>query len=133
MRANYFLGDKFIIRSYYRYYHDDWGLTAHTVNLELPVKITSFISVSPFYRYYSQNGEKYFAPYLGHSATEEFYTTDDDLSKFNSNSEGAEIRLSSPGGVFGIKHFNALELRYAHYKRTDKLHSDIVTLALNFK
>jgi hypothetical protein len=133
LRANYFLGDKFIIRSYYRYYHDDWGLTAHTVNLELPVKITSFISVSPFYRYYSQNGIKYFAPYLSHSAAEEFYTTDDDLSKFNSNSEGAEIRLSSPGGVFGIKHFNALELRYAHYQRTDKLHSDIVTLALKFK
>jgi len=133
LRANYFLGDKFIIRSYYRYYHDDWGLTAHTVNLELPVKITSFISVSPFYRYYSQNGVKYFAPYLSHSATEEFYTTDDDLSKFNTNSEGAEIRLSSPGGVFGVKHLNALELRYAHYKRTDKLHSDIVTLALKFK
>ncbi|HKB44603.1 MAG TPA: DUF3570 domain-containing protein, partial [Chitinophagaceae bacterium] len=30
-RANYFFGDKFIIRTYYRYYHDDWGLNAHTI------------------------------------------------------------------------------------------------------
>ncbi len=133
LRLNYFLGDKFVIRSYYRYYQDDWGLTANTFNIELPVKITSFISVSPFYRYYSQNGVKYFAPYLSHAATEEFYTTDDDLSKFNSNYLGAGIRYAPPAGVFGISHLSNLELRYGHYKRTDGLHSDIITLALKFK
>ena len=133
LRLNYFLGDKFIIRSYYRFYHDSWGLTANTFNIELPVKLTSFISISPFYRFYSQNGVKYYAPYMSHSASEEFYTTDDDLSKFNSNFEGAGIRFSPPGGVFGIKHMNSLELRYGHYNRTDGLHSDIITLALKFK
>lgn len=132
LRLNYFLGDKFIFRSYYRYYHDDWGLTANTFNIELPVKITPFISLSPFYRYYSQNGAKYYAPYQAHSASEEFYTTDDDLSKFNSNFEGAGIRIAPPGGIFGVN-FNSLELRYGHYGRSDGLHSDIITLALKFK
>jgi hypothetical protein len=47
-RANYFLGDKIIIRGYYRLYHDDWGLTAHTINVEVPVKITASFSLSPF-------------------------------------------------------------------------------------
>jgi hypothetical protein len=133
LRLNYFVGDKFIIRSYYRFYHDDWGLTAHTFNIELPVKITPFISVSPFYRYYSQNGVKYFAPYMGHAATEQFYTTDDDLSKFNSNTEGVGLRFAPPGGVFGIQHLNDLEIRFAHYNRTDGLNSNIITLALKFK
>jgi Protein of unknown function (DUF3570) len=133
LRLNYFLGDKFIIRSYYRFYHDDWGLTANTFNIELPVKLTPFISISPFYRFYSQNGVKYYAPILTHNASEQFYTTDDDLSKFNSNFEGAGIRFSPPGGVFGIRHLNDLELRYGHYNRTDGLHSDIITLALKFK
>lgn len=133
MRLNYFLGDKFIIRSYYRFYHDDWGLTAHTFNIELPVKITPFISVSPFYRYYTQNGVKYFAPYMSHLATEQFYTTDDDLSKFNSNTEGVGLRFAPPGGVFGMQHLNDLELRFAHYNRTDRLNSNIITLALKFK
>ncbi|MEP6617072.1 MAG: DUF3570 domain-containing protein [Ginsengibacter sp.] len=132
LRMNYFAGDKFIVRSFYRFYHDDWGLTAHTLDVELPVKITSFISISPFYRFYTQNGVKYFAGYKQHQSSEAFYTTDDDLSKFNSNSEGAEIRLGQPGGIFNIKHLNNIELRYAHYKRTDGLHSDIVTLALKF-
>ena len=133
LRLNYFIGDKFIIRSYYRFYHDDWGLTAHTFNIELPVKITPFISVSPFYRYYTQNGVKYFAPYKSHLATEQFYTTDDDLSKFNSNTEGVGLRFAPAGGVFGMQHLNDLELRYGHYNRTDGLNSNIVTLALKFK
>lgn len=51
VRASYFLGENFIIRAYYRYYTDDWKLTAHTADLEVPVKISSFFSVSPFYRY----------------------------------------------------------------------------------
>ena len=133
LRINYFIGDKFIVRSYYRFYHDDWGLTAHTFNIELPVKLTSFLSVSPFYRYYDQNAVKYYAPYLGHKVSEEFYTTDDDLSKFNSNSEGAGLRLSPPGGIFHLQHFTNMELRYDHYNRSDGLHSDIVTLGLKFK
>jgi hypothetical protein len=133
LRLNYFIGDKFIVRSYYRFYHDDWGLTAHTFNIEIPVKLSSFISISPFYRYYNQNSVKYYAPSLGHNVSEEFYTTDDDLSKFNSNSEGAGIRYSPPGGVFHLQHFTNLELRYNHYNRSDGLHSDIVTLALKFK
>ena len=133
MRLNYFLGDKFIIRSYYRYYHDDWGLTAHTFNIEVPVKISPFISISPFYRYYSQNGVKYFAGYKSHLATEQFYTTDDDLSKFNSNSEGAGVRFVQPGGVLGIKRLNTLDVRFAHYNRNDGLNSNIITLALKFK
>lgn len=133
VRLNYFLGDKFIIRSYYRFYHDDWGLTAHTFNIELPIKFTPFLSLSPFYRYYSQNGVKYFAAYKSHLATEQFYTTDDDLSKFNSSSEGAGLRLAQPEGVLGLKHLNTLDLRFAHYNRNDGLNSNIITLALKFK
>lgn len=133
MRLNYFLGDKFVIRSYYRFYHDDWGLTAHTASVEIPVKITPNFSVSPFYRYYTQNGVKYFAPYKSHAASEQFYTTDDDLSKFNSNSEGVGLRFIQPDGILGLKKLNTVELRYAHYNRNGGLNSNIITLALKLK
>jgi hypothetical protein len=133
IRLNYFLGDKFIIRSFYRYYRDDWGLTANTFNIELPVKLTPFFSVSPFYRYYAQSGVKYFARYMSHNAAEEFYTTDDDLSNFHSNFLGAGLKYAPPAGAFGIKHLNAAEIRFGHYKRSDGLNSNIITLSLKFK
>ncbi len=132
-RANYFLGDKFVIRTYYRYYHDDWGLTAHTFDMETPVKITPFFSISPFYRFYSQSAVKYFAAYKAHTAADQFYTSNYDLSKFNSNFFGAGFRITPPNGVFGFQHLNMLELRYGHYTKTSGMNSDIISLNLKFK
>ena len=33
-RANYFLGDKFIVKVYYRFYTDNWGIKSHTAILK---------------------------------------------------------------------------------------------------
>lgn len=132
-RANYFLGDKVVLRSFYRYYNDDWGLSAHTLQLESSFKVTPFFSITPFYRYYTQTGVDYFAVKNLHKTTEQYYTSNFDLAKFNSNFFGAGFRVSPPKGVFGIQRINMLELRYGHYKRTNGLQSDIVSLNLKFK
>ena len=133
VRANYFLGDKIIIRSSYRYYHDDWGLNAHTFNIETPYKITPFFSISPFFRYSNQSAIDYFAPYKAHTASDQYYTSNYDLSKFSSNFYGAGFRIAPPKGVFGIQRLNMLELRYGHYTRTNGMNSDIISLNLKFK
>jgi hypothetical protein len=133
VRFNYFLDDHFIIRTFYRYYMDNWGVRAHTAEIELPVKLTSFVSVSPFYRYNNQQGTRYFAPYGQHNPTDTYYTSDYDLSTLHSNFVGANFRLSPPNGVLGWQHLNTLELRYGHYMRSTGLNSDVVTLALKFK
>jgi hypothetical protein len=133
VRANYFLGDRFIIRTYYRYYKDDWGISSHTVNLEVPVKITPFFSISPFYRFYNQTAIKYFAGYQQHTAQEEFYTSNYDLSKFNSNFLGAGVRLAPPGGIFGMQHFNMIELRYGHYTKSIAMNANIITMNIKLK
>jgi hypothetical protein len=132
-RANYFIGDNLILRGYYRYYHDDWGLDAHTFNLETSIKFTPFVSVTPFYRYYTQTGVKYFAGYGAHKTTDQYYTSNYDLSKFNSQYFGAGIRLVPPKGVFGMEHWNMLELRYGHYTKNIGMNSDVVSLNLKFK
>ncbi len=132
-RASYFLGDNVIIRAYYRYYSDDWKLTAHTADLEVPVKLSPFFSVSPFYRYYCQSAIKYFNGYKTHTAVDEYYTSNYDLSKFNSSFYGVGIKLTPLKGVFGIKSFNTIELRYGHYNRTTQLTSDIFSINIKYK
>lgn len=132
-RASYFLGDKVIIKGFYRYYTDNWGMKAHTVNLEVPYKITSFFSVSPFYRFNTQTAVKYFAPYQQHVATESYYTCDYDISNFNSNFMGSGIRIAPPNGVLGMKYIQSLELRYGHYTRSNGMVSNIITMALKIK
>ena len=132
-RANYFLGDKFVLRSFYRFYSDDWGVKSHTVQLESVVKLTPFFSLTPFYRYYTQTAADYFSPINVHKLTDQYYTSNYDLAKFNSNFYGAGVRLSPPKGVFGIQKLNMLELRYGHYTRTNGLKADIISLHLKYK
>lgn len=135
LRANYFLGDKFILRSFYRFYTDSWNLTAHTAELEIPYKIRPFVSVAPFYRFYSQSGVDYFKPYKEHllSDNSEFYTSDYDLSKFTSHLFGLNLRMVSANGLMGVKKLNVVELRYSYYNRSTDLTSHLITLALKFK
>lgn len=130
LRVNYFAGDRFLIRTFLRYYQDDWGIKAYTGELELPVKVTSFFSISPFYRYYSQDAIKYFAPYGQHAPGQTYFTSDYDLSKFHSQYFGLNIRTAPPGGVFNIQAIKSVELRFGHYIRSTGLHSNQLTLAI---
>jgi hypothetical protein len=131
IRLNYFLGDKIIIRSYYRYYADTWGIQSHTASLEVPVKITPFVSVAPFYRYYTQTAAYYFAPFEKHISTESYYTSNYSLSAFNSQFFGVNFRIAPPKGLF--KGLNALEVRYGHYTQTTSLVSDVISVNFKFK
>lgn len=133
LRASYFLGDNFIIRAYYRFYTDSWNITAHTAELEVPAKISPFFSISPFYRFYSQSASKYFAPYKLHTGQEDYYTSNYDLSSFNSNFFGAGLRLTPPKGILGMKSFNMIEIRYGHYTKNVGMNSDIISMNLRFK
>lgn len=132
-RLNYFLGDQIILRSFLRYYTDNWGINSQTAEIETSIKLNPFASFSPFYRYYQQSESNYFATYGQHSLTEEFYSSDYDLSKFNSNYYGAGLRFAPPAGVLGISRISMIELRYGHYTRTNGLNSNIVSMNLRFK
>lgn len=133
MRMNYFLGDRVILKSYYRFFMDDWGVKSHTVSFEAPFKITPFVSLSPFYRYYIQTAAKFFAPYGVHTTNDQYYSSDYNYAPFSSNYEGINLRLAPTNGVFGSKGFSALELRYGHYRQTTGLLANSLTLNLTFK
>lgn len=138
LRVNYFMGDDVIIRSYYRYYTDDWGLTSHTASIEVPYKITPFFSVSPFYRYYTQTATKYFSPLYGHKVDavgnpkDTYYTSNYASSAFSSNYVGVGLRSAPPGG-FNNSYLASLELRFGHYVQTTDLNSNVISLHFTFK
>lgn len=133
VRLNYFLRDNVILRSYYRYYLDSWGVRSNTANLEMVYKISPFFSISPFYRFYNQSAARYFAPYEVHNAADEYYTSNYEFSKFNSQFYGLGFRIAPPKGVFGIQNLHELEIRYGHYTQTTDLVSDVVSVSLGFK
>lgn len=133
IRASYFIGDNVILRGYYRYYADNWGVRSHTANLEVPVKLNPFVSVAPFYRFYSQTGTRYFAAYGVHTAANDYYTSNYDLSTFQSHFMGAGIRWTPLKGIAGIQKLSMAEIRYGHYTKNIAMNANIVTLNLRFR
>lgn len=86
------------------------------------------------YRYYTQNQSKYFAAYEKHISTEEYYTSDYDLSTFNANQYGlgvnyTDIFLGSRIWKFGLKN---IDLRFNHYSRSDGLEANIISFGIKF-
>lgn len=131
-RFNLYINEFLKLRTYYRYYTDDWGISAHTANLEIPIKISEKYSVLPMYRYYTQQQSNYFAPFEKHLSTEEFYSSDYDLSTFKSNQFGLgvsylDIFTEAKILTLGLKN---IDFRYNYYKRSDGMHAGIVTLGI---
>ncbi|HEY5327462.1 MAG TPA: DUF3570 domain-containing protein [Mucilaginibacter sp.] len=130
---NYFLGDNIILRSYYRYYVDSWGMRSNTASLEIPYKVTPFFSISPFYRYYDQTAARYFLPYEAHNPTDAYYTSNYAFSKFQAGFYGIGFRIAPPKGVFGWQNLHELEIRYGHYTQTTDMVSDVLSVSMGFK
>jgi hypothetical protein len=133
VQLNSFIGNRVILRSYYRFYRDNFGITGHTFQLELPVKTGPSFTLSPLVRFYTQTPSRYFQPINQHLLTEDFYTSDYDLSKFSSYKLGITGRYALFKPVFKHSAFQEVGLRYSFYKRSDQLSAHIVSLLLDFR
>ena len=134
MRFNYFLNENLTLRSYYRYYYDDWGINSHTLNLELPVKLSDKFTFYPSYRFYSQSKSDYFEPYDKLLSSSKYYTSDYDLSTFNSNQLGFGLKYVDIFTKFKIWDvgLKSIDLNYSNYKRNSDFKSSIVSMAVKF-
>lgn len=133
-RINMYLSDRITLRSFYRYYFDDWGIEAHTASIELPLKVTPSWTVYPSYRYYKQTAARYFKPFGEHMSSQEFYTSDYDLSAFTSKQLGfgisyKDIFTNFRALGFGLKN---VDFRFQHYYRSDGLESIIYGVGVKF-
>lgn len=141
LRLTYYATDLLQLRGYYRLYNDDFGIQAHTFELETPLKITPFLTFYPFYRFHTQTAADYFATYLSHSVADEFYTSDYDLAAFSAHKTGLGLRYSplyglgrfrTPFGGGRVAKFKALDVRYAHYQQNTGLTANIISADLSF-
>lgn len=132
-QANIFATNSIIIRSYYRFYWDNFGILSNTLSLEVPVKISPEWTIAPHVRFYQQTASEYFKPYKEHIKGEAFYTSDYDLSAFTSIKTGITLRYAPQAQFLKYYFFNEADIRYAYYKRSDGLYAHTITLLLDLK
>ena len=133
-RLNYFVNHRVTLRTFYRYYTDDWGISSHTASIEIPVKITDKFTLYPSYRFYNQTAADYFAPYNEHLSTEEYYTSDYDLSEFSANNYGFGVSYTdvfTKGHIWklGLK---SIDLKYHKYDRDSAFSASMFSFGVKF-
>ncbi len=133
-RLSYALNDMITLRTYFRYYYDNWGVTSYTGSIEVPLKISDKFTVYPMYRYYIQTASYYFSPKEGALSTDRYYTSDYDVSSFDANQYGIgvtykDIFAQSKIWKFGLKSVN---LRINRYERSTGLYANIGELGFKF-
>ncbi|HCA36323.1 MAG TPA: hypothetical protein DEP13_06745 [Gammaproteobacteria bacterium] len=76
------------LQANYRYYHDDFGISSHTLDLSWFQNINRSFQVAPMLRYYSQSAA-------------DFYTNIDDFTKPLTEPQSSDYRLSAFGAFSG--------------------------------
>ncbi len=134
-RLHYYINEVFVLRSYYRYYLDDWGIDSHTINLEAPIKITDKFTLYPSYRFYTQNQADYFSAYNQNLSTDAYYTSDYDLSKYKANQYGFGITYTDIFTNFQLWRFGlkSIHFKYNNYTRNSGLKANIISTSFNFE
>ena len=133
-RLNWYLNETFTIRTFYRYYFDDWGITSHTASIEVPIKITDKFTLYPSYRFYNQTAADYFRPYESALSTDEFYSSDYDLSEYSANQIGFGVSYTD---IFAKAHIwklglKSIDLKFYQYDRDTSFSSSIITAGFKF-
>ncbi|MDC3181773.1 DUF3570 domain-containing protein [Flavobacteriaceae bacterium] len=133
-RFHWYLNDLVTLRTFYRYYFDNWGVDSQTASVELPLKLSSNWVFTPSFRWYEQSQADYFAPYGVHLSTERYYTSDYDLSGFTSKQIGFGLGYKDIFGQvdvlgFGLK---TVDFRFQHYYRSDGLEAVIYGFGIKF-
>ncbi len=133
-RLNYFINETFVLRSYYRYYTDNWGIDSHTASLEIPIKLSDKFTVYPSYRFYNQTASDYFNEFNSALSTDEFYTSDYDLSQFTAHQYGlgatyTDIFTKLHVFSWGLK---SIDVKFDQYNRDSGLAFFLISTGIKF-
>lgn len=81
----------------YRFYTDDWGINAHTVELSWHQPLGDDWQIIPRFRYYSQDRADFFQAVFSSDNTDAFYSSDYRLAGFGTLSGGVKLSKEIKG------------------------------------
>jgi uncharacterized protein DUF3570 len=128
-RASQFLPWNGALRLYYRFYADDWGISAHSMEGQLMQRLTPTLYVGALYRFHTQTQPFFFTTLAPAGST--LQVADSDLARLQSQTIGGKVVGDVP--VHGLARALHYEVEYDRYFRTNDLQVDIVSCALGLR
>ena len=124
------MGGNLILKNTVNGYRDDFGIVGLSFEHETALKLTPQWTLLPSVRLYTQQAAQYFAPYQTHDAAEEYYTSDYDLSGFQSYQAGLGVEYIPDANPSRKRSVSAISVEYLGYRRSDHLSAHIVSLTV---
>jgi hypothetical protein len=115
------------LKGFYRLYADDWGITAHTIELQLLQRLSPWLYVRAGYRYHTQTGVSFFtiaAPRNGN-----YRTADSDLERLHANAVSLGAQTSFMTAIGTMEVGATLE----RYVRSNDLDADVAMCTTGFR
>ncbi len=131
LKWNSFTSGGIILRNKIGGYVDDFGIFGLTLDNETALKLSHKWTLLPSFRFYTQNGSKYFAPLGEHNPNDDYYTSDYDLSSFQSYKFGMGWRHWPDARK--NKGLNSFTFRYFFYHRSNGLNAHTISTSFSFK
>jgi len=123
LRLNHAFSDSLVQRVGYRYYTDDWGITAHTIDLETHFRLPTEreMWLYPIFRFHTQQATDYFGLPLTFTGAEDYYTSDWDLAETSTDKYGVGWSVNTLPNESWLGLLDRFEMRGTFYERDDGL------------
>ena len=128
-RASQWLPWNGALRLYYRFYADDWGIAAHSIEGQLMQRLSPALYVGGYYRFHTQTGAYFFTTLAADDGS--LRVADSDLAPLDSHTVGGKVVLDLP--LTGQVRALHLELAVERYVRTNDLQMNIVSWSTGFR
>jgi hypothetical protein len=102
----YFAGPDAALHADYRLYDDDWGITAHTVDLAWHQNLAGGWKAVPGLRWYSQSQAEFYEPFYAAPRVDGFASSDYRLSPFGALSLSLGVNREFNGWTLGLRYEN---------------------------
>lgn len=132
LRLNHAFSRRIAQHVFYRFYDDDWGIQAHTLELETHFRLPTEkeMWLFPILRFHTQDGSDYFGAAGTFDGSEAYLTADHDLSEFDAEKAGLGYRLVVAPRRKG---WRSLETRLSYYERDNGLTSIQTSWAVGWR
>jgi len=118
-----------VVKGSYRFYVDDWGVLAHTFEIQLYQRLVRWFYLKVNWRYHNQTTPRFWTLSADPAATAR--TADSDLAALSAQTFGVEgaADVPLPRGMRALH----VDVGYEHYFRSNNLRANMYTCSLGFR
>jgi hypothetical protein len=128
IKLNSFILGNVILRNTVNGYSDSFGILGIALENETVLKLKPELQLLPSFRFYAQKASRYFDEFMRHNPDEEYFTSDFDLSRFQTYTAGLGVKLNPRNRLIRKVILNTLVFRYNFMYRTNGLRAHTVSL-----